>query len=262
MRILFLMVLLGFNFSVAEDYTEARNLSLESKGIKKLYIDCGAGELKIKGVENAKTISVKAEIYVNNRHDNDAKDFLDRSLELSLDQFGYKAELISKLDNENSFFSGLIGNFIDARVDLEVILPARLQLKIDDRSGAIKIDGMKNDLYIDDGSGSIAIKNTNGNIEISDGSGEILLKEITGDISVDDGSGTTLIKNINGNAEIDDGSGQLDIYNVQGDVTVSDGSGSIRIDEIDGDLIIKESGSGSVSISNVKGSIYRHDQED
>lgn len=94
-------------------------------------------------------------------------------------------------------------------------------------------------------------------LTIDDGSGELKIEQIVGRVQVDDGSGELLIRDIRGDVSIDDGSGTIEVNNVEENVEVSDGSGSIYIDGVGGDVIIKDDGSGSMHIQNVKGRVKK-----
>jgi len=265
MRFKVIFVAIFFLFtSFSFSYQEVKNLNLSAEGIKKLEIDCGAGFLKINGIESLREIEVTAEI------EGKDKEFIRKYVDLSLEKRGSKAVLISKYKQHFSLFS-----FKQRLINLTVRIPKNMDLDIDDGSGSINIENIKGMVDIDDGSGDLYIKNIEGILDIDDGSGEIKAKDISGDLSIDDGSGDIRVENIKGDIDIedssggieakdiygdisiDDGSGSIYISHVQGGVIVSDGSGSINIDGIEKNVVIKEDGSGSVNIKNVKGKIIK-----
>jgi DUF4097 and DUF4098 domain-containing protein YvlB len=201
--------------SLAFSAQEIKPLSLAAQGIDKLEIDCGAGFLRVRGVEALNSIEVKAEIYVSGIADKKMKEFLEDHVKLTLEKKGSSALLVSRVDNRPFSF------FREARIDLTVNVPKKM------------------DMRIDDGSGSIDVGSIIGNLTIDDGSGEIEIRDIAGNVTVHDGSGG------------------IDVINIGGSLTVSDGSGGIDIDRVEKDLILKETGSGGVHYRDIKGRVIK-----
>lgn len=243
----------------AADYTETRNLSLDSEDIEKLIIDCGAGYLKVTGNKNLDEIEVTARIEIDNIDPERAEKLLEKYLNLSLKSRGNRAILTSTFERTDSFFSFIFNKNANVTVDLIVEIPARLHVDIDDGSGFIEIRDILDGIRIDDGSGYIEINDTNGDINIDDGSGDIDIENVVGDVDIDDGSGDVNLKNTKGDIIVNDGSGEIYAFEIDGNVRVDDGSGSINIDGVEEDVIIEDAGSGSVSIRNVSGRVHRYD---
>lgn len=212
---------------------ETKNLNLPAQGIDKLEISCGAGFLKVQGMEGLNSIEVKAEIYVRGAEDEDMKSYIKDHVKLTLEKKGSRAVLISEV-KDRPFFS-----FRDARIDLTVNVPRKM------------------DMGIEDGSGLIDIGHIMGSLSIVDGSGEIKVEDIQGVLEIDDGSGGIEVRAVSGDVTIDDGSGSISVADVGGTVTVDDGSGSIDIDGVAKDLILKETGSGGLHFRNIKGQVIK-----
>lgn len=221
-------VSLGFSFEKIE------RLSLSAAGIDKLVVDCGSGFLHITGEESLRSIEVEAEIIVKGKRDRDMKDYVAENVRLSLNKRGSRAVLVSMFENRFPNIS-----FRERVINLTVKVPKNM------------------DVEVDDGSGEIMIAQINGNIQIDDGSGEIHIRDIRGDVDIDDGSGTVDVRSVDGSVTVDDGSGTIEIIDIGESVEVSDGSGSITIDGVGGDVIIKDEGSGSLRIQNVKGRVVK-----
>jgi DUF4097 and DUF4098 domain-containing protein YvlB len=219
--------------SLAFSGQEAKSLILSAEGIDKLEIDCGAGFLKVQGREGLHSIEVKAEIFVRGVDDEDMKSFIEGHVKLTLEKEGSRAVLVSEVKD------GSIFSFRDARIDLTVNVPRKMDLGIDDGSGSIDLVHIMGNVIIDDGSGDIQVEDIQGNLEIDDGSGEIEVRTISGDVAIDDGSGS------------------LSAYDIGGSLTVDDGSGSIDVDGVAKDLVLKETGSGSLHFRNIKGQVIK-----
>lgn len=230
--VLVLALLLGG--SVAQAVETQKMLSLAAADIGVLDVDAGAGSLSISGREGAESIEVRATVRVTGIREKDFDKYLDDHLELSLEKRGDRAVLVAKLRERGFSFFGR-----DATVDLEVTVPRRLALEIDD------------------GSGEISLKNISGDVRIDDGSGDIHVDGISGDLDVDDASGDIKVREVGGDVLVDDSSGSITIRHVGGKVTVSDGSGSIDIDDVGGDVRLRSTGSGGVEVTNVRGRVIR-----
>lgn len=227
------MFVVSLSYAGSREYSEVRNLELDASGLSEMFIDAGAGSMVVSGVEGSNEISVVATIRVDTDDPDEGAKFVEKRLRLGLERDGDRAEL------QASFTPGW-GWGSEAAVDLDVRMPARLALVIDDGSGPITVDAVSGTVRIDDGSGSIRVENA-GAMKIEDGSGSITIVGASGDVYVEDGSGS------------------IDIRGVRGSVTVDDGSGDIEIDDVERDLVIEEEGSGSLRYTNVRGSVRQRD---
>lgn len=224
------MFLASFSHAAWTDYEEERDLSLDADGIGSLDIEAGAGSLEVTGIAGQDHIVVKATIVVVDADEDEAARIIAKRMELSLEERDGKAVL------ESGFDGGLMGSEANARIDLEVTVPAGLPLEIDDSSGSIDVRDIAADVKIDDGSGSIDVENV-ANLQIDDGSGSIDVERVAGDVNVTDGSGS------------------ISVRGVSGSVTIDDGSGSIKVSDVEEDLIIVDDGSGGLKFSNVRGTV-------
>ncbi len=255
-----LLILLAFLIAFATTVTDAatydkeNRLTLSAAGITTFEADCGAGFLKIKGVEGLDKIEVDAKLVVKGIDQDEIDDFMKDRVTLTLKKRGSKAVLTSKV--ESGGFSSLFGSK-HARIDLTVRVPKKMALDIDDGSGSIVIAGIDGALNLDDGSGGIEMEDIAGNVEIDDGSGSIIVENIGGSLEIEDGSGSIKVVKVAGDVSLDDSSGSISVYEVKGSVVVDDGSGGILIDGVDKDVNIKRAGSGGVTIRNVKGKVRR-----
>ncbi|MBT8068138.1 MAG: DUF4097 domain-containing protein [Gammaproteobacteria bacterium] len=224
------MFVASFADAAWNDYTTVRELKLDAEAIEVFEIDAGAGSMEVRGVSGLDRIAVVATVIVPQSNEDEAMKYIDKKMRLSLDSAGNRARLISDFDD------GMFGKGSNARIDLEISLPAGIAIEIDDGSGSIDLVDIAADVSIDDGSGSIDAKGV-ANISIDDGSGSIDVSAATGDVSIVDGSGS------------------INVRSVAGSVTIDDGSGSIKVKDVEQDLIVVEDGSGGFSYSDVRGSV-------
>ncbi|MGX5174610.1 toast rack family protein [Aliikangiella sp. IMCC44653] len=260
---LFAVALLSFGVIAGSlDYQETKSLKLSADDLKSFRIKAGAGSLTVTGDASLKEIEVVAELNVE-------KD----NYELTLKRDGSEALLVAdaNLDDSSNWF----GNSDSPYIHLNVKVPANLKLNIKDGSGWMKVADMMADLEIRDGSGSIEIDSINGQLKVKDGSGAMEIVGVSGSVNIDDGSGSISVKNIGDTVTIEDGSGSIEVTNVSdrvfiedgsgsllvqdisGHVTIDDGSGDIKVRRLEQGLTIENSGSGGVSIKDVKGDVVQ-----
>lgn len=233
-------------------HEEVKSLTLPASGIETLMIDCGAGFLDVEGREGQDVIEVSAEIVLKGKTEKRVQEFIKKNVTLTLEQKGSRAILLSKIKQKFSLF-----NWKTAVINLTVFVPRNIGLNIDDGSGWVKVGNTGGEVFIEDGSGKIGIADVTGSVEVDDGSGEIKVTSVRGAVKVDDGSGDIVVKGVTGDVYVDDGSGTISVSEVGGNVTVSDSSGSIYVEQVEGDFILKDDGSGSVRVKDIKGRVIK-----
>lgn len=216
---------------------DTKTMSLNATDLSSLQLNIGAGSLTLNG-SNSDKIQVNAKIYQAQAHS---------EYRLELTKNANTAQLSA--DNHNSDKQ--------TKIDLEVLLPSHLYVKINDGSGAMSLSNIASADIID-GSGSITVDNITGDLTINDGSGNITINNIAGDLMINDGSGSIHAEMIKGSVRVEDGSGGITINNVEQGVTISDGSGSITVDHA-ASFTLLDDGSGGVKVSNISGAVKMAD---
>jgi len=210
MRSFIVMAMFVASFANAawNEFTEVRELNQNADGINKLVVKAGAGSMDIRGVAGLDKIVVNATVVVPDADEEDAVQFLEKKMRLSLNKNGGQA----KLD------------------------PTGIDISIEDGAGSIDISDVSAAVSIDDGSGSIELKNAT-DIRIDDGSGSIDIANASGDVSIVDGSGSITVRSVGGSVTIDDGSGGIDVSDVERDlIIVDDGSGGFKFSNVRGQV--------------------------
>lgn len=238
--------------SFADTRHETRHFELSTTGIDILVIDCQAGSLDVSGVAGRNRINVVAEIKLENITNGSHRKFFENNIVLSLEKLSNKAILLSKITAPS-----LTGD--QTGIDLALKVPRKINVRVIDGSGPIRIRNIFGNLEIDDDTGSIRVANIVGRVNVDDSSGSIDIEEIRGRVEVKDGSGSIDINLIEGDVSVTDGSGPLTIQDIGGNVTVSDGSGSIEINDVTKNVFILEAGSGELSVEGVKGKVTIRD---
>jgi DUF4097 and DUF4098 domain-containing protein YvlB len=235
---------------LAETIRETRGLALPADGVDTLVVNCGAGSFLLRGADDRMNINVAAQIEVEEFEAAKFQKFVQDNVQLTLKKQGRQA--IFQSDIKPAALATL-----EARINLTIEIPKKLNVKITDGSGPIVVGGLDSNLTVADGSGSIDSKDIIGEVRVDDFSGSIVIEDIEGNVVVIDRSGSIAIEYVAGDVQVQDGTGSILIGAVDGNVSVSDSSGSIDVQSIKKDvfIVIREGGSGEVTVEGVKGKI-------
>ena len=206
-------------------HSEQRRTATPAAGITKVSVIARAGSLRVSGQPGAR------EVVASGTACSSDKDYL-AGIKIETRRQGSELTIEAIIPEKTMIFG-----WYEAKLDLEVSVPAEAQLSIVDGSGSVRIEGT-------------------GPLSLTDGSGEIEIRDVRGPVEVRDGSGSLEIVNTTGDISIVDGSGSIAVNNVQGDVVVrADGSGSIDVTDVRGNFIVQSDGSGGVDYARVTGTI-------
>ncbi len=220
------------------EFTEVIELAEPARGT--LRVDAGSGTLSIRGVEGTDEFRLAAKLCASDQ----------RRLEgLGVTLSGDRLDTTYPSSRGGIFSWG--GNRY-ARIDLAVEVPVDTNLRVDDGSGIIHINGT-GDVTLEDGAGNIFVSDV-GSLTLEDGSGNIVISDV-GSLTVEDGAGNLRIRDVNGDLRLHDTSGSLDVTGVSGNVVVDDGSGNLVIRDVGGDVTVSD-GSGNVTVETVGGSVH------
>jgi hypothetical protein len=246
-NIILIFVLLPF-VAFADTYRETRNLELPSGGAHTLQVRAAAGSLTLRGVQGTDMITVIAAIESQDADKENVQLLVDKMIQLDLRQRYDQILLLSTAATPPL-------TDIEVRINLDIRIPASMNVSIIDGSGPIDIKNITGNLSIDDDSGAIEVENIKGRIQIEDGSGDIEIHDIQGRLEIIDGSGEIVIEHVTGDVTINDASGDIEVNHIDGNVTISDGSGSIDIYRVSKNVFIREAGTGEVDIDGVQGKV-------
>lgn len=203
--------------------TAPRAETFDATGIHSVRIQSGAGALNVIGASGTETIRIDGRACASSRS------LLER-IRLDVEQEGSTLVIMAVTPDANFLQS--------ASLDLDVRLPARLSVEIEDGSDALAVSGV-GELRVRDGSGDVSVSEVESVRIEGDGSGDMVVTDVNGDVTI-----------------VEDGSGDMEIRQVGGSVVViDDGSGDITVDTVGGVLRVEDAGSGSVRYSDVDGEV-------
>jgi len=203
-----------------------RQASIDVAGARSVRVESGSGELRIEGRDGASRVEARGTACASDQG------VLDR-IRIATSREGDVVVVRAEIPERASSWSW----HEQARLDLTVLVPRTLALKVQD------------------GSGSAEIRNV-GALSVDDGSGDLTVADVAGDVFIEDGSGSLELRGVTGNVRLRDGSGSIDVREVSGSVTVEgDGSGSIDVSAVKGNFTVAHDGSGGISHRQVAGEV-------
>lgn len=250
-------------------FTAERAAGVDAKGVEKVVIRTGAGDLKAVGRATAVRIEARGVACATKQQLLDAAN-------ISVRREGNVVYVETDLPQNDRVRFG--GDDEYASIDIGIALPADLpveaidssgdsvfvgmrSLTVQDSSGSLSVSGIAQLADITDSSGELHVADV-GSVRLRDSSGDIEVRQVRGDVEVVlDSSGDMRIANVDGAVKVDqDSSGGIRIEDVKGSVLVSsDSSGDIHARRIGGDFTVNEDSSGSIGHEGVRGKVTTPD---
>ena len=220
-----------------------RAAGLDAKGVEKVVIHAGAGDLKVVGRVNAVRIEA-------------------RGVACAGSQAALARTLITARREGNivyveTTFPEDTGSFWEkgdsAYIDIGIALPAALPVEAVDSSGDAVFEDLKA-LDLQDSSGDLRISRISDAVSVIDSSGDLTI-EGAGSVKAQDSSGDIEINEVRGNVDIPvDSSGDIHVAHVGGSVEIhEDSSGGIRVEEVKGNVKVDADSSGDIYAGRVGG---------
>lgn len=226
-------------------FTAERAGGVDAKGVEKVVIRAGAGDMKVVGRSTAVRIEARGVACA-------AKQSLLDETQLSVRREGNVVYVETALPQE-SIGGWSWGDNDYSYLDLGIALPANIPVEAIDSSGDADFEDLGS-LTLQDSSGDIDIERIAGLVDLSDSSGEIEVDSV-GSIKVRDSSGDIEIENVRGDVEVElDSSGDIYVSKVDGHVRIrQDSSGGIRMEDVKGSATVDSDSSGDIFAGRISG---------
>ena len=223
-----------------------RAAGVDAKGIEKVVIRAGAGDMKVVGRSNAVRVEARGTACA-------AKQELLDATQINVRREGNVVYVETELPQNDASWS--FGNNDYAYIDIGIALPSSVPVEVVDSSGDTTIEDLAA-LQIQDSSGDLEITRIAGLADVGDSSGDLTI-DGAGSVRVRDSSGDIQIAKIGGSVKIEqDSSGSIRVEDVKGSVVVdSDSSGDIYAGHVDGDFTVSEDSSGSIDHDAITGKV-------
>jgi hypothetical protein len=224
--------------------TADRAAGVDAKGVEKVVIRTGAGDMKVVGRGNAVRIEARGTACA-------AKQELLDASQINVRREGNIVYVETALPQDTGSWS--FGNNEYAYIDIGIALPSSIPVEATDSSGDATFEDLKA-LTLQDSSGDLHIDRTADLADVSDSSGDIEI-DGAGSVRLRDSSGDIDVEGVRGNVDVVlDSSGDIEITQVDGNVKVEqDSSGGIRVEDVKGSVDVDSDSSGDIYAGNVKG---------
>jgi predicted RNA-binding protein len=210
-----------------DEYTDARDATVDARGARRLEVEGRSGLLRIRGVDGLREVRVRGTARSSRRAWLDEIRLVARR---EGDAIVVRADIPDLRDGEWS------DGYHVRSLDLVLEVPRGIAADVVDGSGSVEIRGV-------------------GALDLKDGSGEILVEDVAS-ARIEDGSGEIRLRDVRGDVRVADGSGDIDVSGVRGSVAVDrDGSGEIAVREVSGDLTIDRARARGIAYTQVSGRV-------
>ena len=221
-----------------------RSAGADAKGVEKVVIRAGAGDMKIIGRTTAVRVEARGKACAAKQAQ------LDES-QITVRREGNILYVETQLPQNDGNWS--FGPNEYAYIDIGIALPANLPVEATDSSGDTVIEDLAS-LVIQDSSGDLEIRRVAGLTDVNDSSGDIEIDDV-GSVKLRDSSGDIEIGKVRGGVNIvSDSSGDIHVAQVGGSVRIEqDSSGGIRVEDVKGDVDVDSDSSGDIYAGRVGG---------
>jgi DUF4097 and DUF4098 domain-containing protein YvlB len=218
---------------------------VDAKGIEKVVIRAGAGDMKVVGRSNAVRVEARGTGCAGKQ------DMLDAT-QISVRREGNVVYVETTLPQSNDG-NWNWGKDSYAYIDIGIALPSNIPVDAIDSSGDTVIEDLAA-LTLQDSSGDLEIRRIAGALDVGDSSGDIDIDE-AGSVRLRDSSGDIEVQNIRADVDVvSDSSGDIRIVQVAGAVRIEqDSSGGIRVEDVRGNVNVDSDSSGDIYAGRVGG---------
>jgi len=208
------------------EFRADRAAGVDAKGVEKVVIRTGAGDMKVVGRGSAVRVEARGVACAAKQ------ELLDQS-QITVRREGNVVYVETVLPQNDENWKWSRDEY--AYIDIGIALPSNLPVEAVDSSGDAVFEDLKA-LQLQDSSGDLNISRIADLADVTDSSG---------DLNIDSA----------GSARVRDSSGDIDIDDVRGDVdVVQDSSGDIRVERVAGNVKVEQDSSGDIRAEQVKGS--------
>ncbi|MEO8019037.1 MAG: DUF4097 family beta strand repeat-containing protein [Pseudomonadota bacterium] len=226
------------------EFREDRGGGVDAKGVEKVVIRAGAGDMKVVGRSNAVRIEARGVACA-------AKQELLDATRISVRREGNVVYVETVLPQNGDGWSFVKNEY--AYIDIGIALPATIPVDATDSSGDATFEDLQA-LVLQDSSGDLELERIAGLADVGDSSGDLNING-AGSVRVRDSSGDIEIEDVRTDVEVIlDSSGDIHIEKVGGNVKVAqDSSGGIRIEDVKGSVVVESDSSGDIYAGRVSG---------
>lgn len=225
-------------------FTADRAGGVDAKGVEKVVMRTGAGDLKVVG--GARNVRIEA----RGKACASTQELLDQT-QITVRREGNTVYVETAQPQKEDGWHWSANEY--AYIDAGIALPSGIPVEATDSSGDAVYEDLK-ELTLQDSSGDLEVRRIAGLADVGDSSGDIEITD-AGSVKLRDSSGDIEVNRVHGEVEIDnDSSGDIRITDVSASVLIrNDSSGGIRVEEVKGSVVVDSDSSGDIYAGRVTG---------
>jgi hypothetical protein len=139
-------------------------------------------------------------------------------------------------------------------VDLDVFVPERIRLMVENRFGDTEVTRVKAPLTVSSGNGKILVADIEAPATLKNRFGAVDVSRVTGDLDIQNSNGEIAARDVRGGATITTAFGGVTLERITGAVSVTGTNGDIRLTGVGGDTSIS-SRFGRVVLRGIAGKL-------
>lgn len=225
--------------------TEQRTVSVPSGGA--VHIDHRSGNVKVHGHQrNDLLVAATFRVSANNKANAEA--FL-RGMRLEVTTTGTTVSVRVNTPPSNG-----VNTDVGFAVDLEVSVPERIRLSVENRFGDTAVTGVKAPLTVSSGNGKVSVADIEAAATLKNRFGAVDVSRVTGDLDIQNSNGEIAARDVRGGATITTVFGGVTLERITGAVSVTGANGDIRLIGVDGQTTVS-SRFGRVVLRGIAGKL-------
>lgn len=240
----------------AYKYEQSYTKTIELKGEQRLVVGNKRGDIVVIGEEGRTGIELIVTEYVRAECEDSARKIAEK---MSVRIKSKNGDLIIVAvfpdtdGDKKSIIAMLLQRDPRSHIDIKILIPQHLALKLKASSGDVVATGISNAVKAATASGDIKLVKIGGDVEVGVSSGDIIVEELKGDANIDSASGDVFAREITGTVVARTASGDIEMRDLSGDLRVTTASGETLVEGV-GSVEYKGSG-GDAEFSGVRGCV-------
>lgn len=215
----------------AFEFGRNAEVQIPAMGLRAVTLRCGAGSLRVIGIEGLERVEANARVHVRAKKEQDAER-LAQQIDLRVDGRDTTGPSIVVVEPR----SALVEEY---RVDLVVKVPTSLRVAIFDGAGGVEVSGIRGGMHLDSTRGDVQIYDVSGGITVQNAGRRCIIEDVRGLVKVSDGPGELRVTQVTGEVYVHDTSGKLFIGYISGDVTAENNPNGIEMVSVEGQVELR-----------------------
>jgi DUF4097 and DUF4098 domain-containing protein YvlB len=228
----------------AYEREETFHKQIQLQGAKRVVITNTRGDVRVIGEKGRSDISCEYTKRIHGKDRDEVNRLFDRmDIEVEREGAGIKltARYPDRSDSERNILALLMKHYAGLSVDMNVLVPAGLDVKMITSSGDVQLASVIGTSEITSASGDVEVTGV-GNLKVDVSSGDIIVSSVAGDAFLSSASGDIEAHNVKGAAVVQAASGDIVLSDIGGDLTVASVSGDTEVDGAAGVVLRGTSG--------------------